>query len=456
MNYRKWGSRFLILLFLVVGIAHSQTMYAQKRGAIYSLEVKEVVTAITIKYMQRALQLAEASDATALIVQIQSEGAVLRSIRPMAMQFAAASVPIVVYITPEGTQSGAAGTFFLSAAHIAAMSPNTSFGTPYRLTEVDHLLTEQTKDMVFDSVAQQLSDWNGQQNRNTDWIDRAVRDGVLITNEQAISVSPPIIDIVAQDTTELLTLLEGRTVQLADGKQIQLRTLGLPLIAIAPTLWEQLLLFLANPTVAFLLIVLGCIALYAELVQPGTGLFAGISIVFILAALVGLFVLPIRWISFAGLMVAFGIMAADLFVPTHGGLTLAGVVLMIISSFTLIDHVQAPNVFIALWAILLVAMVVVSFAAVALWLIIRLRGTPVSTGQEGFIGRMAEVRERLAPEGMVFVDGALWRAFCEDGDVEKGEWVQIKEIHDLRLFVTQVGAKDPRSLQKQPSPERNE
>lgn len=449
MKYCTWFARSLIYLLLFVSLCCSSPAFAQQRGDIYSIEVTGVVTSVTVNYMQRALQLAEASNAEALLIELQSEGAVLRAIRPFAVQIAESSVPVVVYVTPEGTQSGAAGTFFLSAAHIAAMSPDTSFGTPDPLAEVDHLLTEQTKQLVFDSVAQQLYDWNDRQQRDTDWIDRAVRDGILITNEQAAAATPPIIDVVAQDRDELLTLMEGRTVQLASGDHVQLHTLGRQVRSIAPNPWEQFLLLLADPTVAFLLLVLGCIALYAELVQPGIGIFAGISLVFVLASLVGLLVLPVRWISFAGLILAFGMIAADIFVPTHGGLTLAGLVLMVVSSLTLIDAAQAPNVFIALWAILLVALTVATFAALAIWLIIRLRSKPVATGQEGLVGRVAEVRQSLQPEGMVFVEGALWRAISEDGPIDKGEWVRIKEVHDLRLIVTRAGGTGYELLQRE-------
>jgi membrane-bound serine protease (ClpP class) len=359
----------------------------------------------------------------------------------MAARLADATIPIVVYITPQQTAAGAAGAFFLSAAHIAAMAPDTSFGTPYPLTEVDDLLTAQTKELVLNNVVQQFYEWNTRHGRNTEWVDRAVREGVLFTTSQAAMTTPPTIDIVANDREELLVLLQGRVVQLANGQEVQFQTMGRESRLIAPNLWEQFLLVLADPTVAFLLLVMGFVALYAELTHPGVGLFAGVSGVLLIAAFVGLLVLPVRWISFLGLLLAFGLIATDLFVPTHGGLTLTGLVLMIVSSLTLIDAVQAPNVFVALWAIVMVAVVVAAFAALAIWLILKLRDTPIATGWEGLIGRMAEVRNRLNPDGMVFVDGALWRAFCENGTAEVGEWVKVKEVHDLRLVVIRVDTK---------------
>jgi membrane-bound serine protease (ClpP class) len=105
---------------------------------------------------------------------------------------------------------------------------------------------------------------------------------------------------------------------------------------------------------------------------------------------------------------------------------------------TMFDQLQAPGVAIAIWAVILVAMLVTAFAAAGIFLALRMRKTPVKTGQEGLIGRLAEVRRRLEPEGMVFVDGALWRAVSEDGDVEPGEYVRVTGVYELRLTVQRL------------------
>jgi membrane-bound serine protease (ClpP class) len=435
---RNRGLILLVLLFGFVALQLPWTAAAQERGTIYRVEVEGIVTTMTVGYLKRALRVAEASNATAFILQLSNGGAVLRDIRPFATRLAEAKVPVVVYVAPEGTESGSAGAFFLSAAHLAAMAPETSFGTPVPLAEVEQVLTQQTRELVLDSVAEQLREWNTRRGRSAAWVDRAVREGVILTNQQAVAPSPPAADIIARDMEELLTLLEGRVVQLASGTDIQLHTLGQEPVPIPPTPWEQFLLLLSNPTVVFLLLVMSFVALYAELTQPGLGVFSGLSAVLFLGALVGLVVLPIRWISFAGLCLAFALMAVDLFVPTHGGLTVTGLVLMIVSAFTLIDTAQAPGVFIALWAILLVTLVVASVAVLMIWLIVRLRSRPVSTGEEGLIGQLAEVRKRLAPDGLVFIEGALWRAVCENGEAEAGEWVRIVTVHHLRLVVRRI------------------
>lgn len=443
MVYRRWC--YSLLRFCLLLLAYFSMYFvaaAQQRGPIYTVEVHGTITNVTIDYLERALRQAEASNATALIIQLSNQGTVLRAVRPFANQLAEAEVPVVVYVTPTGTDTGAAGAFFLSAAHIAAMAPGTSFGTATPLAEVDVLLTEQTQNLLFDSVAQQLREWNASRGRNTDWVDRAVRDGVQLTNEQAVTLNPPAVEIVASNPDELLTLLEGRTIQLENGQQIQLQTLGRETRPIAPNLWEQFRLLLADPTVAFLLLVLGAVAVYTELVNPGVGIFAGVGTVLLLGALVGMFSLPVRWISVTGLFLAFLLIILDLYVPSHGALTVIGIGVLLVSALTLIDTNQAPNTVVSLWAILMVVVIVALFAALSIWIVLRTQKQPVATGPEGLIGKLAEVRKRLEPDGMVFMEGALWRAISEDGVIDTGEWVRVTAVYHLRLVVRRLERDD--------------
>lgn len=434
-----WQVIVLAVLLLIPTAGPATPAWAQQpAGPIYSADVDGTVTSVTIDYLRRALQQAQAAGANALIIRLGSSGGVLSAVRPFAGELAKASVPVVVYVAPQGTQSGAAGILLLSAAHISALAPGTSFGSPYPLAEVDAALSAQTRDLVLDSVADQIRGWNAARGRNTDWIDRAVREGAVVTNEQAIAAKPPAVNLVAASQEELLTLLDGRTVKLDNGRSVQLATMGRAVVGVEPTLWESLRMTLANPTVAFILLVLGAMAIYLELAAPGTSLFAGIGIVLLAGAGAGLLVLPIRWWSLLLLLLALALIGADFFVPTHGGLTVTGLALLVVGALTLIDPAQAPGSFIAIWVVLLVAFALAAFAALGVWLALRTRVRPVTTGREAMIGKLAEVRQRLDPEGMVFVEGALWQAISEDGVAEAGDWVRIAAVHDLRLVVRRL------------------
>jgi membrane-bound serine protease (ClpP class) len=323
----------------------------QPHGPIYSAEIHGIITSVTTEYLRRALQFAEAADANALIIQMSTSGGVLHDLRPFAGEIARAHIPVVVYITPMGTQAGTAGALFLSAAHISVLAPRTSFGSPYPLTQVDAVLLQQTRDLVLDSVADQIRAWNAARGRNTEWADRAVREGLVLTNEQAIAAHPPAVDLVAADPDELLTLLDGRVVKLEDGRSVQLTTLGQTVTPLAPTLWEGLRLALADPTIAFILLALGALAIYLEFGAPGTSVFAGIGVVLLAGAATGLLVLPIHLWSLLLLLLGFVLIGVEFIIPIHGALIVTGLALVLVGALNLIDPVQAPGATINVWVV---------------------------------------------------------------------------------------------------------
>lgn len=436
------------VLLLLPALAPTQAA-AQGRGPVLTVALDDVVSRHSVAYLRRALSDAEASGAEALIVRLGASGAVLQDVRAVAADLAAARVPVVVYVAPGGARSGAAGTWLLSAAHIAAMTPETSFGVPRPLVQPNPTLSEQTQELLFAETAAQLAGWQQARGRSDAWVDQAVRQGAVLNNEQATTLVPPAVDLIARDLDTLLTSLEGRVVTLEGGERRTLATLGRTVEPVDPTLWEQILLLLANPTVAFLLLVMAGIAIYAELVTPTVGALAGLGLIFLVGALVGFVALPVRWLAVLGLVAAFVVIAADLYTPSHGALTVVGLVMLVASALALFDGAQAPGVSVAIWAVVLVATFVALFAAVGIFLAVRTRNRPVATGQEGLLGRLAEVRKRLDPEGFVFVDGALWRAISEDGDVEPGEWVRVTGVYELRLTVSRLPA-EPTVSQRAP------
>ncbi|MBC8164027.1 MAG: nodulation protein NfeD [Roseiflexaceae bacterium] len=434
---RAWAALLAMVAWAAL-LCASTPARAQVSGPIYTVELRGTITGATTEYLRRALQTAESANASALIILLGSQGGVLRDVRPFAGSLAEATVPVVVFVAPSGTQSGPTGALLLSAAHLSAMAPNTSFGSPLPLSRFDAALSEQTQVMLLDSVVDQLRDWNSTRGRSTVWIDQAVRDGLILTNEQAVALNPPAVDLIAADLGQLLTLLDGRSVALDNSTTATLTTLGRTNVAVEPTLWEGLRMALAEPTLAFALLIFGALLVYLEFAAPGTAIFAGSGIVLILGALVGLFALPVQPWAMLLLFVALALLGAEFFVSVHGALAVIGLVLMIVSGLNLIDPAQAPGTSIALWAILGIAALLGAAVAAVTLMAVRVRRRPVTTGQEGLIGRIAEVRQALDPEGMVYVDGALWQAICEDGEAERGERVRVTAVHNLQLIVRKI------------------
>jgi membrane-bound serine protease (ClpP class) len=442
---RKCQVIALTLLLALSAFGSARLAAAQVAGPVFIAEASGTLTSVTVGYLRNALRLAEASNANLLLIRLSSTGAVLRDARPFAGELAVARVPVVIYVAPSGTSAGAAGALFLSAAHVSAMAPGTSFGSPYPLARVDEALTQQTRDLVLDSVTKQIRDWNVERGRNTEWVDRAVREGVVLTNEQASALEPPAVDLVAASQDELLTLLDGRQVKLHDGRTVQLATLGRPVTPIAPSVWESVRLTLSIPSVAFVLLVLGALSLCLEFAAPGTTVFAGTGVVLLVVAGLGLLVLPLNWWAAALLVLALGLIVAEFVAHSHGALAVSGLALLVLGALNLIDAEQAPGVMIAIWVVALVGLALATLVALGVWLALRSRDQPAATGEQAMIGRLAEVRQRLEPDGMVFVEGALWQAISEGGTAEVGDWVRITAIHDLRLVVRPLGIEEAKS-----------
>jgi membrane-bound serine protease (ClpP class) len=425
----------LFAAFLLVFGSLREPVAAQSAGPLYVITLQGTITSVSTDYARRALREAEAAGATALLIELSSNGGVLRDLRAFAGELADARIPVAVYVTPSGAQSGAAGAFLLSAAHLSALAPGTSFGSPYPLGRVDEALSQQTRDMVLDTVAEQLRDWNTRHGRNTSWLDTAVREGVIFNNEQAIAQQPPVVDFVVVNRDELLTRMEGRDVRMADGSMVRLSTIGRTATPIEPTLVESIWLTLADPTVAFALLVLGAMAIYLELASPGIGMFAASGVVLLLISALGFIVLPIQWWSMLLLLAGLALIGIEFFAPTHGGFMVAGLTLLVIGALNLIDPTQAPGAGVAGWVIGVVGAGLVAAALAGLVLGLRSRSRPVVTGDSALIGKIGEVRRRLEPRGMIFVDGALWQAISEGGIVERGDYVRVVGIHQLQLIV---------------------
>src|SRR3712207_5643118 len=264
----------------------------QGAGPVYYVTVDYGLTNPAFVMVRRALREAEAINATALIVQVGGGGS-LPAAWPLARELAAARVPVVVYIAPQGAHSGPVGTLLLAASHIAAMAPQSSVGFAQPLVDVPAGFSSATQQLVVDETAAQVAEWARRRGRNADWFGQAVRSGAIIDAERARELEPPVIDlIVTQD--ELLTGLQGRRVTLQNGEERTLQTLGADVRPVDPTLWEGLGQLLAVPTVAFVLFVLGGIAVYFELANPGIGIPGVAGGLLIIAALTGFVLAEVR------------------------------------------------------------------------------------------------------------------------------------------------------------------
>jgi membrane-bound serine protease (ClpP class) len=275
--------------------------------------------------------------------------------------------------------------------------------------------------------------------RNVEWAISAVKDAANITSQQALDLG--VIDLIEPDLTTLLADINGRTVTTEAG-QVTLNTANARVDEIDLGLIERFLQLLAEPTLAYLLVSFGLLALYIELSNPGLGvpgIFGGIAL---LLGLLGLGSLPVAWVGLGLMVLAFALFIADLFVPSLGMLTIGGLVSFVIGSNILIAEgsprdLQVPQPIVyTMTACLAVAAALLGMA------VVRVQFRRTQTGKAGMIGQVGVARTQLAPDGMVLVFGEIWTATAVDSPIEEGENIAVTSVNGLALTVRRATAEE--------------
>jgi membrane-bound serine protease (ClpP class) len=428
------GFSFLAGWFFVLLITYTTVLSAATGKEIKVISIEESINPGTAAFLARGTEQAVEDEAALIVVQLDTPGGLVSSMRTMVKTIMNSPIPVVVYVSPSGAQAASAGVFVVMAADIAAMAPGTNIGAAHPVVagggEMDE--TMNTK-MVNDLVAFIKSIAN-KRHRNADWAEEAVRKSVSITAEEALRLN--VVDLVAKDLNDLLLKLEGWKVQTKEGEK-KLALKGLPIERVQENLRDKILKTISNPNIAYILMLIGLAGLYFELSHPGVifpGVIGGISLILAFYAFQTLSV------NYAGLLLI--LLGAVLFlleikVASYGLLSIGGVICLTLGSIMLFN---TGNTGLRVsWSVLIPAVLVISgfFIAVGL-LALRAHIAKPRTGYQGLIGEIAIAKESLAPEGKVFVHGELWNAISEDV-VPVGTRVEVIGVENLLLKVRKIG-----------------
>jgi membrane-bound serine protease (ClpP class) len=438
MGKKAWSLLFVVALFLgaFFSLAPVRPAQAQEARHVDVLTVDDAITPVVADYLAWGIAAAREDGAAAAIVLLNTPGGMLDSTWEIVGTILNAEVPVVVYVYPRGARAASAGVYITYAAHVAAMAPNTRIGaaTPVAFEESGlpvQLPDEMQRKLEEDALAG-LRASAQERGRNMDWAERAVREGVSATDSEAKELG--VVEIVATDLDDLLRQLDGRTVKMASGQSVQLQTAGAVRRDLDMPLGSRVLAILTVPTVAYILFIAGLVGLWVEFSHPGVsipGVLGGVSL---LLSLYGLSILPVNWVGVLLIVLAFVLFAFDLFAPSHFVLTTGGIAALVAGSLLLFNSPE-PALRVEPWVIALVAVVAGVGVVLILVAVIRGQHRPVVSGSEAIVGLAGVVRRKLDPEGLVFADGALWRARAENGPVAEGEQVQVVAVEGLVLRV---------------------
>jgi len=404
---------------------------------VATIEIEGVINPVTLRLVGIAIDRAQAERAQALIIQLDTPGGLERSMRAIVQRMMNAEVPVIVYVAPTGARAASAGVFITMAAHVAAMAPATNIGAASPVALGGGTADKTMMKKVENDAAAFIRTVALKRGRNADWAEKAVREAVAITERDALKLK--VIDLIASSVPDLLEKVDGRTIELPKGP-VTLATKGAPVRPIEIGFRDRFLNVITDPNIAYVLMMLGMLGLFFELSNPGVTLPGVIGGICLILAFFAFQSLPI---NYAGLLlILFGIvlLIAEIKIVSHGVLAIGGMISMALGSLMLYD---APEVgFRVSWWI--IGSMVLGTAGLFLFAVtagVRALGRPALTGAEGLVGRTATVRERLGPEGQVFVSGEIWRAIAEGEAFEPGAQVRIVAVDGLTLKVAKAEAK---------------
>jgi membrane-bound serine protease (ClpP class) len=427
----------LIWIFTALYLAAPRAAFAQSEPRVDVAVVDTSIDSFTTGYIERVLGVARDDGAQALILQLDTPGGDLDATYNIIKDMLASSVPVVVYISPSGARAGSAGTFITYAANIAAMAPGTNIGAahPVDLGGGDITGTIGVK-VTNDAVAHILS-LAAQRGRNADWAEKAVRESVSITSQQALDLH--VVDIIANDVPDLLNQMDGRAVKVAGDVQVTLHVRGATIRELDMNFFEAFFHTLLDPNIALILLNIGSLAILIELYNPGATLPAVTGVICLTLAAVALYNLPTNWAAVVLIAASIVMFVFDLKVNSFV-LTAGGILAFILGAFFLFrpftpPEPTAPEVSVSPFVIGGLALMTAAFFSLALGAAVRSRRAPVVTGIGPFLGAYGVATSELAPAGTVRVKSEDWSATADKAPIHKGERVKVLAVEGLRLRV---------------------
>lgn len=410
------------------------TLSAQEKSVVVA-RIDGAINPAAAEFIHTAIKSGEERRAECVIIQLNTPGGLLKSTRVIVSDILEADVPVVVYVSPSGSQAASAGVFVTLAAHVAVMAPGTNIGAAHPVSlqgEQDSVMMEK----ATNDAAAFIRTIAEKRKRNLSWAEEAVRKSISITESEALQKK--VIDLVSKGVDSLLVQLEGRTIDLPN-RSVVLKTAGATIDRIEMGWSERVLDILSDPNIAYILFMLGVYGLLFELYNPGSILPGVVGVISLILAFYSLHTLPINYAGLALIIFAIILFIAEIKVTSYGLLTVGGVISLLLGSMMLIRSESGLEFIEISWSLIIATTAVtLVFFLFVIGLGIKAQGRKPITGSEGLIGEVGEALSVLNPSGSVRVHGEIWNAESISGKIGKGEKVRVKEIVNLTLKVERV------------------
>ncbi|WP_456320903.1 NfeD family protein [Palaeococcus sp. (in: euryarchaeotes)] len=434
-----------ILLFIAL-VFMLTPAFAQAK-TVYVAQIEGSITSYTYDQFDSYISAAEEAHANALIITIDTPGGRGDAMQNIIQRIQTSKVPVIIYVYPQGAIAASAGTYIALGSHLIAMAPGTSIGAcepilGYSQNGSIIKAPEKTKNFYI-AYIRSLAQAS---NRNESVAERFITEDLSLTPKEALKYN--VIEVEAYDINDLIKKADGMKTKLpVQGKYVKLDLKGAEIVYLHPTLKDQLISYITDPSVSYILLTLGIWALILGFLSPGWHVPETAGAVMIALAIIGLGYFGYRSAGLLLILLAMVFFIAEALTPTFGLFTVAGLVTFILGSILMfsgggnVDYLVSSDVYKNLRIIIItVGVLLALFFAFGMAAVIRARRRKAQTGKEELVGMVGEVVEPLAPQGVIRIRGELWKAESKDKDeIPMGEKVRVVKMEGLKLIV--VGLK---------------
>ena len=421
------GKLFAALLLLGPALASAQ---------IVEITVDAPIHPITAEYIVQTIDRADREAAGLVLIVLNTPGGLDSSMREIITKIVNAKTPVAAFVGPSGSRAASAGFFIALACDVFAMAPGTSTGAahPVGLSLLGQGMDQTMAEKVTNDAAAFIRSLAEKRGRNVRMAEDAVRKSLSYTEKEALDGG--LIDLVANSPGDLVARLDGRTIRRFDGATQVLALAGKPVVERPMSFRQRFLLTVANPNLAFFLLMIGLLGLYFEFAHPGAILPGVLGGICLLLAIFAFQILPINYVGLGLIILAIILFILEIKVQSFGMLAIGGIIAMIIGALMLIKA-PIPEMRPGLTYVLPVVIAVSAIVLFLLTLVFKAHRRRSFSGREGMIGEIGTARTDLSPAGRVFVHGELWEAEA-DAPVRAGDPVKVIEVRGLKVRVTKV------------------
>jgi len=431
-HFVKYFLRAILAVLLLAGTSHPAS------AEVLKIVVDDVIHPITQEFISRAIDEAARNHDEAILIELDTPGGMMESMRKIMERITTSPVPVIVYVAPSGHRAASAGFFILESADIAAMAPGTNTGAAHPVQGNGMDIPKTMNEKVENDAAALMRSVTSKRGRNVEVAETVVRKSKSFTEQEALAQK--LIDYIATDEKDLFKQIQGKPFKRFEGQTATLNLVGQPVRTYEMTLKLKILDFIIDPNVAFIFMALGMMALYAEFNHPGAVLPGTVGVVCILLSVFALNLLPIRFAAIVLILASFALFALEAKFASHGILGLGGVVTLVLGGLLLVDG-PIPEMRVRAGTALAVSIPLGIITIFLMKIALKARANKVVTGEQGMIGEIGVAQTTLSPAGKILVHGEIWDA-VSSVEVGAGQQVIVRRIEALKLYVDPIPKSD--------------